>query len=102
MLSQVSPPKKSASSPSTQPTFGTRRRQGSRDPYGRTQTTDEETFGLVILRADSEVSVREIMEGDLAIKEQVMRAKLYPYRVAGRSKGQRAGLVHRAPTQEVS
>ena len=46
--------------------------------------------------------VASLMEGDLAIKEHVMRAKLYPYRVAGRSKGQRAGLVHRAPTQEVS
>lgn len=55
----------------------------------------------MILRADSEVSAREIMEGDLAIKEHVVRAN-YPYRVAGRSKGQRAGLVHRAPTQEVS
>jgi uncharacterized protein len=54
--------------------------------FGRTQTSDEDTFGLVILRADSEGSAREIMENDPAIKEEVLSAKLYPYRIAGRAK----------------
>jgi len=54
--------------------------------YGRTQTADEDTFGLVILRSDSEASARQIMEDDPVVKEGVMRAKLYPYRVAGRTK----------------
>jgi len=49
---------------------------------GRTLTTDESTFGLVILRAESEEAAREIMNNDPAVKNGVMRATLFPFRVA--------------------
>jgi uncharacterized protein YciI len=59
--------------------------QGVMILYGRTQTADEDTFGLVIFRAESEESAREIMENDPAVKKGVMRATMYPYRVAYRA-----------------
>ncbi len=49
---------------------------------GRTLTTDESTFGIVILRAGSEEAAREIMNNDPAVKNGVMRATLFPFRVA--------------------
>jgi uncharacterized protein YciI len=49
---------------------------------GRTLTTDESTFGLVIFRAESEGAAREIMNNDPAVKNGVMRATLYPFHVA--------------------
>jgi uncharacterized protein YciI len=49
---------------------------------GRTLTTDESTFGLVIFRAGSEEAAREIMNNDPAVKNGVMRATLFPFRVA--------------------
>jgi uncharacterized protein YciI len=49
---------------------------------GRTLTSDETSFGIVILRAQDESTARGIMENDPAVKERVMHAVLYPYRVA--------------------
>ena len=49
---------------------------------GRTLTTDESSFGIVIFRADSEAAAREVMEHDPAVQHHVMRAELYPYRIA--------------------
>ncbi len=49
---------------------------------GRTQAQDEATFGLVILRADSDAEARGIMNNDPAVSEGVMRATLFPYRIA--------------------
>ncbi|WP_449538814.1 YciI family protein [Ferdinandcohnia sp. Marseille-Q9671] len=49
---------------------------------GKTQTLDESTFGIVILQADSVQEAREIMENDPAVKEGIMTAELYPYRIA--------------------
>ncbi|MDR7419257.1 MAG: YciI family protein [Armatimonadota bacterium] len=49
---------------------------------GRTQTTDEHTFGICILQAESEDAVRRVMENDPAVLGRVMRATLYPYRMA--------------------
>jgi uncharacterized protein YciI len=49
---------------------------------GRTQTADPGTFGIVILNANSEDEARQRMEGDPAVKGGVMRAELYPFRVA--------------------
>jgi uncharacterized protein len=49
---------------------------------GRTQTADERTFGLVVFRAESEEAARRIVDGDPAVAHRVMRAELYPYRVA--------------------
>jgi uncharacterized protein YciI len=49
---------------------------------GRTLNTDETSFGLTIFEAEDEISAREIMENDPAIKGGIMTATLYPYRVA--------------------
>jgi uncharacterized protein YciI len=49
---------------------------------GRTQNNDEETFGLCIFQAESEDSARQIMNDDPAVKTGIMRARLYPFRIA--------------------
>jgi uncharacterized protein YciI len=48
---------------------------------GRTLTTDENTMGLAVFRAESEESAREIMNDDPAVKKNLMNATLYPFRV---------------------
>ncbi len=50
--------------------------------FGRTLNMDENTFGIVIFRAESEESARNIMLNDPAVKGNVMCAELYPYRIA--------------------
>jgi len=49
---------------------------------GRTQTADESAFDIVIFKANSEEAARDIMNNDPAVKNRVMRAELYPYRIA--------------------
>ena len=49
---------------------------------GRTLTTDEHSFGIVIFRAESDDHAHRIVEADPAVKAGVMRAELYPYRIA--------------------
>ncbi|RTR33731.1 YciI family protein [Shewanella atlantica] len=49
---------------------------------GRTLTQDESTFGIVILEVDSESSATAIMQKDPAVAKGVMKAVLYPFRVA--------------------
>jgi uncharacterized protein YciI len=49
---------------------------------GRTLIQDERSFGLVILRADSEEAARELMNNDPAVKHGIMRAELDPFRIA--------------------
>lgn len=49
---------------------------------GRTLTTDERTFGIVVFRSDSETSARELMSTDPAVRAGVMAAELYPYQIA--------------------
>ena len=51
--------------------------------FGRTQNADTTTFGIAIFRAESEDEARAIMNEDPAVKEKIMRAELYPYKVAG-------------------
>jgi uncharacterized protein YciI len=53
---------------------------------GRTLTTDANTMGLAIFQADSEDAAREIMNGDPAVKNGVMTAMLYPFKVLLRGK----------------
>jgi len=53
--------------------------------FGRTQNNDAATFGIVILRAESEDAARVIMNNDPAVEKGVMRGKLFPYKVAGLS-----------------
>jgi uncharacterized protein YciI len=49
---------------------------------GRTLNEDYSTFGIIIFRADSIAAARQIVEDDPAISQRVMRAELYPYRIA--------------------
>ena len=49
---------------------------------GRTQNTDDSSFGIVILQADSFDSAKAIMESDPAVRDGVMRSELYPYKIA--------------------
>jgi uncharacterized protein YciI len=49
---------------------------------GRTLNTDGSTFGIVILNAETEEAAREIVANDPVVRESVMRAELFPYRVA--------------------
>lgn len=49
---------------------------------GRTLNTDSSSFGIIILNAESERAAREVMENDPAVKSGVMKAQLFPYRVA--------------------
>ena len=51
--------------------------------FGRTQNNDQSTFGITIFRAESEDAARSIMINDPAVKKQVMRGELFPYKVAG-------------------
>jgi uncharacterized protein YciI len=49
---------------------------------GRTLTTDERTFGVVVFTAGSEAAAGEVVAGDPAVRHGVMRAELLPFRVA--------------------
>jgi uncharacterized protein YciI len=49
---------------------------------GRTQNNDESTFGIAIFEAEDVSAARKIMENDPAVKNGVMTATLYPYKVA--------------------
>lgn len=51
--------------------------------FGRTQTNDSSTFGLAIFRAESDDAARSIMNHGPAVKNGIMQAKLFPYKVAG-------------------
>ena len=50
--------------------------------FGRTANNDETTFGLVIINTGVEADARAIMENDPAVKGGVMKAELFPYRIA--------------------
>lgn len=50
---------------------------------GRTlNESDASQFGVVILEVSSEEEARKIMEEDDAVKEKIMTAELFPFRVA--------------------
>jgi uncharacterized protein YciI len=51
--------------------------------FGRTQNKDTSTFGITIFRAESEEVARSIMNNDPAVSKGIMRAELFPYKVAG-------------------
>jgi uncharacterized protein YciI len=55
--------------------------------FGRTQTTDRSTFGIVIFRADTPDEARRIAADDPVVRACVMRAELFPFRVAGGAPG---------------
>jgi uncharacterized protein YciI len=49
---------------------------------GRTLNTDYSTFGIAIFQAENDEAARLLCENDPAIRERVMRAEIYPYRIA--------------------
>jgi uncharacterized protein YciI len=49
---------------------------------GRTIDDGERTFGIVVFVAESDAAARELMRNDPAVAQGVMRAELFPYRVA--------------------
>ena len=49
---------------------------------GRTQNNDKNTFGIAIFEAENGSAARTIMENDPAVAGGVMRASLYPYKIA--------------------
>lgn len=49
---------------------------------GRTLNMDSDGFGIVIFEVDSEEEAQLFMETDPAVKEGIMTATLFPYRVA--------------------
>jgi uncharacterized protein YciI len=49
---------------------------------GRTLNTDETGFGLTIFDAEDELAARQIVENDPAVKNGIMTATLYPFRVS--------------------
>ena len=49
---------------------------------GRTLNTDESSFGIIIFKAESDEAAHTIMTNDPAVQAGVMRAKLFPYRIA--------------------
>jgi uncharacterized protein YciI len=49
---------------------------------GRTLTTDYASFGIIIFSAASEEAARSIVRNDPAVRARVMRAELYPFRIA--------------------
>lgn len=57
--------------------------QGTVLVFGRTQVSDEGSFGVVIFRAKDIGEARRIMERDPAVESGIMRTELYPYRVSG-------------------
>ena len=49
---------------------------------GRTLNDDETGFGIIIFEAQSEAAALEVMNNDPAVHKGVMKARLYPYRIA--------------------
>jgi uncharacterized protein YciI len=49
---------------------------------GRTLTADDRTFGIVVFVSASEAEAAQLMQSDPAVKPGVMKAELFPYRIA--------------------
>ena len=49
---------------------------------GRTTTADEHSFGLVVFTAASDDAAHALMSADPAVRQGVMRAELFPFRIA--------------------
>lgn len=57
-------------------------KQGVMLLVGRTQDNSPDTMGLAIFQSESEAQARAIMNNDPAVKNGVMRAKLFPFKIA--------------------
>jgi uncharacterized protein len=49
---------------------------------GRTRDNSPRTFGIAIFEAESEAQAQAIMNGVPAVREGVMHAELFPFRIA--------------------
>lgn len=49
---------------------------------GRTLDADERAFGIVVFLAESQARAQELVEIDPAVRQGVMQAELFPYRIA--------------------
>ena len=49
---------------------------------GRTLGPAEEAFGVVVFSAASEAAALELMQNDQAVRQGVMQAELFPFRIA--------------------
>ncbi len=49
---------------------------------GRTLDTGEQTIGLVVFMAEFETQARRLVDEDPAVRESVMTAELFPFRIA--------------------
>ena len=49
---------------------------------GRTLNTDMSSFGIVTLQASPSEEAEQIMRNDPAVDQGVMKAELFPYRIA--------------------
>ncbi|MGR3763338.1 YciI family protein [Rossellomorea sp. NS-SX7] len=49
---------------------------------GRTLNEEENAFGIVVFQAENEAAAEEFMREDPSVKEGIMTAELFPYRVA--------------------
>ncbi len=49
---------------------------------GKTDGLNEKTFGIVLFEAGSDEEAQTIMQNDPAVRKGIMRAELFPYRVA--------------------
>ena len=49
---------------------------------GRTQNSDYSSFGIIIFLAASPAEAQALVANDPAVQQRVMRAELYPYRIA--------------------
>ena len=87
MLTVSAPrPKSKLSSASTITTCKDLTQQGVAILVGRTQTADEDSLGIIVFKADSDEAAQELrrvaQNNDPAVKQGVMQATLYPFRVA--------------------
>ena len=49
---------------------------------GRTLIEGDQSFGIVVLEADSDMHARRIMNEDPAVANGVLHAELFPFRIA--------------------
>lgn len=56
--------------------------QGTVLMAGRTLNDDESTFGIVVFTSADDAAATALMQADPAVRQGVMHATLFPYRVA--------------------
>lgn len=57
-------------------------RQGMVVFAGRTLVSGPDSFGVVVLRAADEATAQQVMDDDPAVTGNVLRAELFPFRIA--------------------